>query len=363
MSISNEKYQLAKELYEIEKNVTKVSKALHINRGELARLFRLDGIDTSCRVPKEVVAQTKELLAAGLSLTQAALVTGHDRHVLLHILQKENFIWPGHREGIPVYDYDSEMGLAIVEEYTTTDSTLKDLSIKHKITPETVKRVLKHHNIPMKPSKYTCDTHYFDTIDTEEKAYWFGFLLADGAVSLSNGRYTLRLALKSTDKPHLQQFLKSLNSNVSIYDIDIVRSDKTYHSVAASINNKALVTALIQKGCIPNKSLILTFPDTSIIPKHLVHHFMRGYFDGDGCIHIAQNGELRFQIIGTKEFLVKYIENLNMPPKSKFSSQGKAFAAQYSTTASSKVFAFLYKNATVYLERKHDIYIKWLEHN
>ena len=39
---------------------------------------------------------------------------------------------------------------------------------------------------------------------------------------------------------------------------------------------------LEKHGCVENKSLILQFPTT--VPEELMHHFIRGYFDGDGCI-------------------------------------------------------------------------------
>lgn len=37
-------------------------------------------------------------------------------------------------------------------------------------------------------------------------------------------------------------------------------------------------------GAIKNKSLTLTFPSDDIVPKKFKRDFIRGYFDGDGCI-------------------------------------------------------------------------------
>lgn len=48
--------------------------------------------------------------------------------------------------------------------------------------------------------------------------------------------------------------------------------------------SKKSYTDLINKGCGINKSLILKFPDETQVPQNLISHFIRGYFDGDGCV-------------------------------------------------------------------------------
>ena len=61
---------------------------------------------------------------------------------------------------------------------------------------------------------------------------------------------------------------------------------------------------LIKQGCVPNKSLILTFPNKYQVPKNLINHFIRGYFDGDGSIYEYSKthaGSISF--IGTESVL------------------------------------------------------------
>ena len=63
--------------------------------------------------------------------------------------------------------------------------------------------------------------NYFDEIDTENKAYWLGFLFADGSIttpfrvnkdgSIKNGIYRIEISLKEDDKDHLDKFRKELN--------------------------------------------------------------------------------------------------------------------------------------------------------
>jgi intein/homing endonuclease len=58
-------------------------------------------------------------------------------------------------------------------------------------------------------------------------------------------------------------------------------------------------------GMVPNKSLVLKFPD---IPKEMYRHFIRGYFDGDGslCLHINKRGKFQplLSITSTDDFCV-----------------------------------------------------------
>ena len=74
-----------------------------------------------------------------------------------------------------------------------------------------------------------------------------------------------------------------------------------------SIRNAQLHDSLIKQGCVPNKSLILTFPDINVVSEDLVRHFIRGYFDGDGCLSFNKNKYCtpNISILGTKQFLEK----------------------------------------------------------
>lgn len=123
---------------------------------------------------------------------------------------------------------------------------------------------------------YTLNEHYFDSIDTEEKAYWLGFLYADGCIS--NNSIYFGQAENRADIVH--KFIKALSITKPI-KISYPKIGKPFYN--CQIVSKIFFNRLKELGCIPNKSLILTFnPD--IIPKQFINSFIRGYFDGDGCI-------------------------------------------------------------------------------
>ncbi len=200
----------------------------------------------------------------------------------------------------------------------------------------------------------------FNKIETEEQAYWLGFLYADGYVSKSDNR--IELILK--DREHVEKFSDFLGlEKERIKERKIKLFEKIFLEYRLSFRNIEIHKDLIEKGCTPQKSLTLSFPKDNIVPVSLLNHFVRGYFDGDGSLGIYNNGkkyEKKYCLIslnGTKEFLdnIKNIYNL---PNNKYSMDGKAY--RYATTSYDFVKFFLnslYKDSKIYLDRKYNIFI------
>ena len=139
-------------------------------------------------------------------------------------------------------------------------------------------------------SKYTYNKNYFKQITTETQAYWLGFLYADGCISrfYRNEKLksmSLELTLQSNDIKHLENFRNDLEANIPIQHKII--SNK-YEADRIVINCTYMCQDLINLGCTPTKSLTLEFPNNEIVPKHLLKHFIRGYFDGDGGISYTE---------------------------------------------------------------------------
>ena len=146
----------------------------------------------------------------------------------------------------------------------------------------------------------------FEKIDTEEKAYWLGFLYADGSVGSKEDKIELGLAEK--DLKHIEKFKTFMNINNKI---SYREKTKSYRMSFRSAKCKQ---DLIDKGCIPKKSLILDFPNENQVPKELQRHFIRGYFDGDGSISTPKNSYgprkngRTISFIGTQDFLQSIID-------------------------------------------------------
>lgn len=99
-----------------------------------------------------------------------------------------------------------------------SEINLKDLSEHLGRTANAVK--LKAERIGLKKYPYTCDYHFFDNIDTEEKAYWLGFLTADGWISKSadSNAGVTGIELQYGDIGHLKKFNQSIGGNYKITD-------------------------------------------------------------------------------------------------------------------------------------------------
>lgn len=219
-------------------------------------------------------------------------------------------------------------------------------------------------------SNYYYNKDLFEVIDTEEKAYWLGFLYADGCINryYKNEKLksmSLEIGLSIKDENHLKKFLYLLQSNIEIKRKQSKINNTIYESSKITVCCKKMCNDLIKLGCTPKKSLTLTFPNEKQVPKELVKHFIRGYFDGDGCINKRkESNTLRIVIIGTYNFVNEikniFIENKVLRSNPSISKKGNAYQLTIHGVDNIKdIYNFMYKNATVYLDRK---YIKFNEY-
>lgn len=191
---------------------------------------------------------------------------------------------------------------------------------------------------------YSLDHNFFDVIDTEQKAYFLGLLYADGCVQATGGSWRLRLGLHIKDQDSVAGLKEAL-----AYDGPL-HMTKTRASLAVS--SKRLGDTLIGHGCIPRKSLTLEYPST--VPENLSWHFIRGYFDGDGCLCISGRGA-RWTLVGTEKFLTNASNflsaigvNCSIYPKKRVYILSVSGNKQISVLLDS-----LYRDATFFMSRKY----------
>lgn len=213
-------------------------------------------------------------------------------------------------------------------------------------------------NIPNYHNSLKFDNTMFDTIDTEEKAYWLGFLMADGYVSSNSN--TVELSLKESDSNHLEKFNNFLKRSNPIKISKIKIEGKEYSRCRCAVTDKHFHDRLIELGCTPQKSLTLKFPNKNIFAgKGLIRHFVRGYVDGDGCLSYTKTGRLVVEIIGTKEFLKEiislypnYFKKTFYKDKRRLSSNTYFIACSCSNA--DKFASILYDKSNIYLDRKYE---------
>lgn len=242
--------------------------------------------------------------------------------------------------------------------------TGKEISRILKLDYSTVHAKLRKLNInlPNKHNELKFDNTVFDKINTEEKAYWLGFLYADGYVSPTVN--TVELTLKGEDIEHLEKYKKFVKGIRNINISNVKLNEKTFSRCRFATTDKHFKERLIELGCIPNKTLTLKFPNKEIFEnENLLYDFIRGYIDGDGCLTYTSTGRLAIQIIGTKEFL-SGIQEL-FPQFKKYAKDKRRTSNTYSLNCScnsaEEVANKLYKNATIYLQRKYDRYCRAIQ--
>lgn len=118
--------------------------------------------------------------------------------------------------------------------------------------------------------------NYFEEINTLDKAYWLGFIYADGNISRNLDYFDFKLGIK--DKESVLKLAKDIGLES---DRVKVKSDKIGRKlVKLRIYSIKLVRDLLKFGVVPNKSKIIRFPELKNRKLDLV--FLLGFFDGDG---------------------------------------------------------------------------------
>lgn len=249
--------------------------------------------------------------------------------------------------------------------YLIQNKSARQICKKLKISKFTVLQILHKNNVDIDYKRniklYDFNENYFERIDSEDKAYFLGFLYADGYNNQKEGRVTLSLA--DQDLNVLEKFNECLNSNKPIYNKQRTNG-KGMNIVELSFNSRKFSDDLAKLGCVQAKTFKLKFPTSDQVPEHLHRHFIRGYFDGDGYISKKQN---RFEIVGTLEFCEELIEifyqNLKINPskiriRHPERNHNIRILIYYGLNNIYTTYPFLYNDANIYLERKKDKFSK-----
>lgn len=166
---------------------------------------------------------------------------------------------------------------------------------------ETVRRGLRGSGVVMRGYRdyYACDVDdgYFERIDTCEKAYWFGFILADGCISWSAGDLRgFYFNLQRRDRESIVDFRSAIGYSGGVRDFVSRRGDRVYLKSGICFNNKVFCGNLLRLGWVEFKKN----DDPSVVFGNVgggfMRHFVRGFFDGDGCISRSKSSFKSFYV-------------------------------------------------------------------
>ena len=193
--------------------------------------------------------------------------------------------------------------------------------------------------------------HIFDNIDNEEKAYWLGFIVADGYLNLD--KHMLRIKLGNKDKQHLIKFINFIDGeeNMLKSEIHSITGNENYY---VSLYSKEITEALQSLGIEQAKS---GKEKVCNINSQYYKDFIRGLWDGDGFIRENLSG---IGLVGSYEILnfvqQFFKEQLNIKPL-KIYEHCNTYKIEYRSKkkAIPLITHFLYDNSQIYLDRKKEL--------
>lgn len=251
-------------------------------------------------------------------------------------------------------------------KYETGKYTGADLAKEYLISSVAVNALLRRNGYKAKAQselqrKYDINETFFDIIDTEEKAYFLGFLYADGYNNTD--RNSVNLSLKESDKDILIRLNDLIQPNKPLQYVEIktTNSSNQYRLVIA---NKHISQRLVDLGCYKAKTYTLEFPKEEQVPKNLIRHFIRGCFDGDGWV-----GNKAISVVSTLDFcnsLAKILKeqfNISCYIRARHPERNNTIRMLELNKKSARTFLnWIYKDSNIHLQRKYERYLKQIEY-
>ena len=214
--------------------------------------------------------------------------------------------------------------------------------------------------------RYYINYNFFEEWN-EQTAYMIGFIMADGYIKYERGERkdsSLQFELADYDRDILDKFVEVLE-----YEGSTKTSNRK--TVKLSINNKKIVKDLMDKD-IPSKNKTFNSCIPKDMPDDLFRHFLRGLFDGDGSICTNNNKSLVFSLLGSEQLMkecqikiskLSPIDVTNLKIQDRNPQGCNVFCLRFGRKETLSFYDWLYKDATIYLDRKYKKYKTFKENN
>jgi len=252
----------------------------------------------------------------------------------MHFTSKQlSDIYADYEAGIKVRDISKRYGCSTTTLYTK----MREAGYHIKTNAEAHKSLL------------VTNDDVFSDFTREEDAYWYGFLLGDGNLSKVGNRISLTLAV--IDEPHLVKFGKYLGYTDKPRPVRFDANQVIFRS-------ESIANRLRKQGYEPAKSTKEKLPSFGHLHGESSIHFWRGMIDSDGTMGLYGRS-VRVGLIGSVEIINGFRDfcNANLSLK----GEGNAYTPTrspsvrtifYHSEDALKVLRLLYKDSTVYLDRK-----------
>ena len=296
-------------------------------------------------ISSEIRPEVVRLYQEGLSTRKVALHTGVSQTQVRRILASNGV------SGRSIKT-DATIEAKILELYNSGISSEK-ISKDFNMNGTTICRIVKRLGGSLRPAKVNkrkyniIDENWLNEIDSEAKAYFLGFMYADGCVLEKRNRFNITLHVKDIDI--LYKF-ESFFFNVKPGSTFCFVKNEPY--VNFGITNLNIKNDLIKHGCVPRKTFKLFFP--SHLSAELVRHFIRGVFDGDGSIYAdpkSPHSPARVSICnGSRAFIITLeakLRSYGLSPRTIYPRPTRtSWYFRYSHLDSLKFFRLIYSDSS-----------------
>lgn len=245
----------------------------------------------------------------------------------------------------------------IIKFYNSGKSTPKIAKLFN-TSHSVILRYLKQNNVPIRSHsdshrRIFFNKYAFDILSPSAK-YWVGFIFADGHIGTyikGKGNPVIRIEIAIQDINHLVKYKEFVNSS---HKLSIHKGHgyaNAQDTCSVQIRSKDLVDKLISFGC-GNKL-------NNKISNDFVNSadFWRGMIDADGYVSISNNIP-QVSLSGGFPIVSQFLQFIkNIAPTCKASVLPNKTIHRVTTNSfpARQIIATLYRDATVYLDRKMEI--------
>ena len=253
------------------------------------------------------------------------------------------------------------------KEYILGNLKMKDVYEKYKVNQNAMDYFFAEKGYVKRSTlrKENIKIDIFNPVNTPEAAYILGFYIADGC--LNGNKFVITLNEKDKEilekiRDYMSPITKLIYKKETINKQGIV-SHPMYSFAFAC---KEIVSCLEDLGLGKNKTY-LSKSIKNVVPKELMWDFIRGYWDGDGCIsssNVTKNVKetsynyinIGFTIISKdpdilnemNEFFMEEGINTHVYPDNK----GNYLVGTHSKSEIEKIYNKLYTSSNLFMERK-----------
>ena len=294
----------------------------------------------------------KQLIEDGMSISRIAVLYSLPKNQIKNIVTENNFKIK--------HEHFTDDKIEHICELYNSGISAKQLGVKYKIDKRRIqkwakeKQTLRNKNDSHRFTFF--NDHIFDIINDPAKAYWLGFFYADSYNSSDINTVAINLA--GTEEKYLHKLAIFFGLDIN----KVIRGINNQGNDVASLKlySKHLCDTLTNLGCPKAKSFIIQYPNW--LNDNLHSHFLRGMFDGDGCL--KQNlSEWNFSIVSTENCckdiskLINDKLNINIPYHNISDTGNNTCILEKSGNQSIySVLSWLYSgsNSDIRLERKYE---------